>query len=709
MNKILKVSILGLAWLAAITSSACAQWTPYIGYVYPAGGQQGTTVRVQLGGQRIDGTSGAIVTGEGITAKLVHYYRKLSNQEMQLMREQLLILRKMVAKNEKAGKPNDKIQKYIERLEYRIGGYVNRPACQALSSIAVVEVTIDPGAKPGAREISLISERGVTNSMPFYIGQVPEVSRKPMKTCFAPVLGNEAFGLRKRPPEEANQEITIPCTMNGQIAPGEVNWYKFEAKKGQELVIDVKARQLVPYIADAVPGWFQPVVTIRGKMWQELAFVDDFRFNPDPVFRFVAPYDGTFNLAITDAIYRGREDFVYRVTISKLPHVTSIFPLGGRVGEIGKIELDGWNLDGAKVSPLPEDLSPGIHRITAERDGKVTNSVPFAVDTLPERVEKESNNDPSTAEELSQATIINGRIDNPGDWDVFKYTGKAGQKIVAEVIARRLDSPLDSILKITDESGKLIALNDDYDDPESGLNTHHADSYVMVELPADGIYYFHLGDTAQKGGKEYTYRLRLSPPRPDFALRAVPLNRGIRSKGGTACNIFIIRKDGFNAPVRVTLKDPFEGFKAWPITITPDKETVRLGIKSEVTATEEPVKLNLVGTAKIGERTIQREVITAEDRMQAFLWRHLVPAEELRVLVYDPTYQAPPTRIPPPREPVADEPVDPENATPNLTVPKSQVKNRLRQLRGLYEEWLLTDEFYNEKVAECEAVIAPEK
>jgi hypothetical protein len=31
-----------------------------------------------------------------------------------------------------------------------------------------------------------------------------------------------------------------------------------------------------------------------------------------------------------DALYRGREDFVYRIAIGELPFVTDIFPLGGR-------------------------------------------------------------------------------------------------------------------------------------------------------------------------------------------------------------------------------------------------------------------------------------------------------------------------------------------------------------------------------------------
>ena len=65
--------------------------------------------------------------------------------------------------------------------------------------------------------------------------------------------------------------ITVPCTMNGQIAAGEVNRYRFQANKGQRLVISVKARQLVPYVADGVPGWYQAVLkstTPTARRWR---------------------------------------------------------------------------------------------------------------------------------------------------------------------------------------------------------------------------------------------------------------------------------------------------------------------------------------------------------------------------------------------------------------------------------------------------------
>ena len=66
---------------------------------------------------------------------------------------------------------------------------------------------------------------------------------------------------------------------------------------------------------------------------KEVAYDDDYRFNPDPTILYQAPNDGQYALAIYDAIYRGREDFVYRITLGEMPFVTSVFPLGGRAGE----------------------------------------------------------------------------------------------------------------------------------------------------------------------------------------------------------------------------------------------------------------------------------------------------------------------------------------------------------------------------------------
>ncbi|MHB8900256.1 MAG: PPC domain-containing protein, partial [Thermoguttaceae bacterium] len=295
------------------------------------------------------------------------------------------------------------------------------------------------------------------------------------------------------------------------------------------------------------------------------------------------------------------------------------------------------------------------------------------------------------------------------DRDVFEVEGKAGETIVAEVFARRLDSPLDSMLTVTDSTGKVLALNDDYEDPGVGLNTHHADSYLTLQFPADGTYFVHLRDTASQGGEAYAYRLRLSAPRPDFALRSVPSMASLRGRGTATVTVYAIRKDGFDGDIKLSLKNPPQGFQALPVTLKSGAETAKFTIKTSLRSTPEPLGLVIEGTATVGQRQVTHEVVPAEDRMQAFLWRHLLPAEEFAVLVSDASFQPPATRVPKPVAPGA-EPPKPAAAPAKAGVEpvkftKKQVAGRLRELNRLFQEWLLTDTFYSAKVAECEAAM----
>ena len=153
--------------------------------------------------------------------------------------------------------------------------------------------------------------------------------------------------------------ITLPAIVNGRIkprlakpqggrperpfTPGDADRYRFSARQGQSLTIAASARELMPYLADAVPGWFQAVLTLYDASGKEVAYDDDFRFHPDPAIHYVAPTDGEYTVEIRDALYRGREDFVYRIAIGELPFVTDIFPLGGRTGARTTVELSGWN------------------------------------------------------------------------------------------------------------------------------------------------------------------------------------------------------------------------------------------------------------------------------------------------------------------------------------------------------------------------------
>jgi len=724
MNGFKSLSTLGLALLAIAGSPATAQ-NQYIGYVYPAGGQQGSTVPIRLGGQNLLHASEVIVTGEGVSVRLVDHYRVMNNEEIRLLREQVKALKAkgatvgdtMAAKmayfelpeaigpqteplnEEIVGKDEKELarQRLIKRIEMRFAQDERQPAVRSHAELVFAEVTVSPHAKPGLREIRVISKRGISNALPFFVGQVPEVSRKAVKTSKNQVLGKEHLAQRKRPPEEAELRVTLPCTMNGQVAPGEVNRYRFQVKKGQRLVITAKARVLVPYVADGVPGWFQAVLRLHDANGNEVAYNDDFFFHPDPVMHFEVPADGEYVLSINEALYRGRESFTYRITVGELPFVTSIFPLGGRAGQPVKIEMDGFNLDKATLTAPPTDARPGRHLLAATSGNLVSNHIPFALDTLPECLDTEPNNAPATAQKVTLPVIVNGRADQAGDWDVFEVNGKAGQTIVAEVQARRLDSPFDSFVKVTTADRKIIALNDDHHDAASGLNTDHADSYLMAKLPADGKYFVHIGDTRRHAGKAYAYRLRISHPQPDFALRAMPSRLVIRSKKTATLKVFAIRKDGFTGPIKLAIEDLPKGLESSGATIPEGKQVVNLTVKTGLTAMDKPVNLTVVGTAKAGDREIVREAVPAEDRMQAFLWRHLLTSETLPALVCNPSYNPPPKRI---RPPIPDAFIPKE---PKHDLARKSVDRYRRQIEILYQEWLITDDFANRKVAYIES------
>jgi len=640
----------------------------YIGFVYPAGGQQGTTFRCTLGGQGLEGVCEVAVSGAGVEGRVVEYNKRMNPQEMQLLQEQLREL-----KVQPAPKRSTSVSNLISRLEKFIGAYVQQPQSASIANLAVVEVTVGKDAPPGAREIRLATPRGLSNPLAFHIGALPEISGEPLSTSPLQILGKEAQSLRKRGKENEKGKgkrgkddmmememmqmatgmagpgaqsdvdddevfLRLPCTVNGQIASGTVDRYRFAARRGQRLVATVQARTLVPYMADAVPGWFQPVLVLCDAQGKEVAYNDDYRFKPDPVLVCEIPANGEYILAIHDAIFRGREDFVYRITLGELPFITSAYPLGGQIGLDTVVDVKGINLAETRLTPDMKNRAPGIFPLTARgKGGLLSNPIPFAADTLPDGLDDEPNDTPKKAQRVSLPVIVNGIIGMPGDRDLFQFEGRAGQEVVAEVAARRLDSPLDATLKLTDDQGAALALNDDQEDLGAGMNTHHADAYLRVKLPSDGRYTVHLADAQQKGGEAYAYRLRLSAPQPDFALRAVPSRVVMRGKDSASLAIHVIRKDGFTGPIRFQLKEPAEGFSVQGGALTGTQTVTSVTVRTTLAESDGPVPLVIQGVATNAGAAIVRDVVAAEDRMQAFLWRHLVPAQELQALVYSPS------------------------------------------------------------------------
>ena len=649
--------ILGVVTLLATGTAVHAQNMPRIGYVYPAGGQRGTTFQVVIGGQFLDGVNDACFSGAGIQAAVLEHTKPLTPRELNDLREKLKALQEKRLAAMKGGSPgaagaNDKREgqdrtpsstepnkppewtaedaKMVAEIRKKLLNAPNRQANPALSERVRLAITVSPDARVGQCELRLTAAAGLTNPLLFCVGELPEFSERESQGGTEPQQNPRAA---KPSAAQTEMKVTLPAILNGQILPGGVDRFRFAASKGQRLVVAASARELIPYLPDAVPGWFQTTLALYDSNGKELAYDDDYRFNPDPVLFYEIPEDGEYVIEIKDSIYRGREDFVYRITAGELPFVTSIFPLGGRAGTPAKIELRGWNLPTKTLTPGFGDAEAGIHPVSVGRDEWVSNLVPFAVDTLPECLERESNDEQQKAQPITIPMIINGRVDKSGDVDVFSFEGRGGSEIVAEVYARRLNSPLDSTLKLTDATGRQLAANDDQEDKGAGLTTHHADSYLHAALPSDGTYYLHLADAQNKGGVEYGYRLRISPPKPDFELRIVPSSINVRGGTSIPLTVYGLRKDGFSGDITLAMKDPPAGVILSGGWVPAGQDKVRVTLTVPPTPTQEPLSLLLEGRAAIEGREIIHAVVPAEDMMQAFFYRHLVPVKELRVAI----------------------------------------------------------------------------
>ena len=638
-----------LLTLLCLLPSASAQQAPHIGYVYPAGGRQGTTFQVTVGGQFVDGTSEARISGTGIKATVIEMVKPISQQQATLLREKLRELQdkkfaaarverpSTVPATGPATAPSTKPiftaedEKLSEDIRKKLATFIPRNQLNpAIAETVTLQVTITSTTEPGEHDLRLKTPFGFTNPLTFCVGQLPEFSRDRAKMTREP---RNSPGARATAPE-AEMAVTLPATINGQIMPGDAHRIRFAARKGQHLVAMVNARSLMPYLADAVPGWFQATLALTDAAGKELAYSDHYRFSPDPVLHYQVLQDGNYFVEIKDSLYRGREDFVYRISLGELPFITGIFPAGGRVNMPTTVELTGWNL------PSPSTLtttprSAGTTLLSVANGNILSNRVPFAADTLAECLDQGSNSQPSSAQAVALPIIINGRIALPGQRHGYRFEGQAGQSIVAEVTARRIASPLDSILTLTDASGKQLAANDDFVDKSAGLITHQADSFLTTTLPAAGTYTLHIADTQQQGGPDYTYRLRISTPRPDYELRVTPSS--INARGGTsaALTVYAIRKDNFTGEIALLLKDAPAGFALGGGKIPANQDQARITLTIPPSATREHISPHIEGHATIQGREVLRIARPCEDMMQAFVYHHLVLAQEFLLAVFE--------------------------------------------------------------------------
>ena len=636
---------------------------PNIAYVYPAGVQRGSTAKFVIGGRGFKNARAILVTGGGLKASMgeitIPCDRNTKNGLMnRLEKKYLEESPELRAEVEKLGgiegqrflrneikKDPENIKKFNEIDE---SYHLRIVSSDALAETVEFELTADADAPIGERRLFLVGPYGVSNPIVFMVGSLPEFSKPSLRETARERAKNEKnkgkliWGYMNKsflvPEKSKPMEVKIPCVVNGQITEAKTDRYVFEAKKGQKIVAALAARQLIPYISDAVPGWFQAVLKIFDSKGKELAYNDDFFHRPDPYLLFEVPEDGKYTVEINDAIYRSREDFVYRLTLGEVPFVKSLFPLF--VSDAGETELrvEGDNLPSDTIRVRRNRAGEFLF----ERESLFHNRIQLMATQAPSILSDSESAFLSgvkpdllsaAPQKISAPICVDGVIRRPFQCDSYKITLAQGEQLLFETFARRLDSPLDSYLSVSDSSGKILAFSDDYEDASCPYVTHHADSKILFAAPYTGEYIIRVRDASDKYSPYHAYRLYAGPAKPDFKLISERSSVNLSPGATDSFTVKLHRQNGFDGNVKIRAKGLPKGWKIAGAEIPRGADCAEITLTAPDYSPKEIFYPQFFGESGKGALKITRKMVPADNMMQAFYYWHQVPSQTFRVYV----------------------------------------------------------------------------
>ena len=540
------------------------------GYIFPAGGQVGTTVEVEAGGLNINKAKKVVFNHPGIKGEILPYEESASQR----------------------------------RRRRRL----NDQSSPQLADKVKMRITIDKDVPCGLYDLRLQSPKGLSNKLPFEVSSYPNFLENKQSTMKNP-----------------NKVESLPTVLCGYVKPGGVDYFRFSGKKGDQIVASVKGRQLVPYMADAVPGWFQPVIRIMDSKGHEVAYSDDYHHNVDPVIMTTLPEDGYYTLYIHDAIYRGREDFNYRIQLGIIPFVTGRYPAYGVAGKKVKQEISGVNLTDDKA--IIKVKGEGYHQLTYTNKTGTSNAVSYYA--LPKGTRLIQNPKEGTTLNLSNAIADSLTAEHP--LKRYYINVDRGEELIVELIGRRNSSRIDAVLRLRDSHGNLVAEADDTEDPIQGLITFHADPILKYRAKAGGTMTLEVEDLYQGYGKDYHYVLRRHSQLPSFNAFVSPAYITLPSGGTSQFRVDITGK--LKRPANLVLRGLPSGYTTSSMKVRGRRWDVSITAPKGAPVKRHPIKLKIEYPSNGGRE--MADVVPVDKMLQAFYYTHHIPAAELAVDVIE--------------------------------------------------------------------------
>lgn len=442
-------------------------------------------------------------------------------------------------------------------------------------------VAIAADAPRGVGEAWVSTRLGVSSTRVFTVGGLPETAR--LKPNQSP-----ATALAIQPNSILNATATARA----------VDFYSFQAAKGERFVIECAAR--------GVDSKLNPVLAVADAQGRD--FLVDRRGGP---LDFKAPAAGVYSIKVHDLTYHGGTDHFYRLALLKEPG-SGPAPRQPATATVGSFS---WVPDPSSQRPKIQEAEP---------------------------------ND-AQAQKITPPCEIDGRFFPAADVDAFEFTGKKGETWWVEVASERLGLPTDPFVVVqrVTRSGSeenlvdVAEFNDvpspikpssngySYDGPVYDAGS--ADVLGELKIQEDGLYRLQLRDLfgGTRSEPRHVYKLIIRKAAPDFALAAWALHMNLRNgdrnalskpialRGGATMmfEVAVVRKDGFAGPIELAATGLPEGVAATGVAIPAGKSVGTLLFTARQDAPRSFGLAAMFGRAVIDGKTVERPI-----RVASMVW-----------------------------------------------------------------------------------------
>lgn len=446
-------------------------------------------------------------------------------------------------------------------------------------------VAIASDCPPGLYEARVMTRLGISSSRIFSVGTLNEV---------VPARPNRTL--------DAAHKLSLNSVCNAAVADRSIDYYTFDAKKGQRLVVDCATR--------GIDSKLNATVIVADAAGRDLLVE-----RRGGVLDFTVPNDGTYVIKVHELTFKGGPAFYYRLGL--------------------------WEQPAGK----PIVRQPATQAVNA------FSWPPVGLPEVAPLTEVEPNNDGEHAQRISLPCDVSGRFYPAADVDVFEFTAKKGEEWWIEVASERLGLPTDpsvlvqkvvkgakgaedtliDVLELSDIPSPVKVSSNGYAYDGPPYNAGTADALGKLVIKEDGLYRLRLWD--QFGGtrseRGHVYRLVIRRAAPDFALVGWGLHMELRNgdrnalskpialRGGAtmALEVVAFRRDGFNGEIELAMDGLPKGVTATGLKIPAGQSRGLVLITAAADAPRGYANATFVGRA-----TIDGKAVTRPCRLASVAW-----------------------------------------------------------------------------------------